>query len=79
MTALIIYRNTELQIGFMESNPVTLRLLDILETEQISGRATIVKLAAEIEHPELEKLLEFGADLLLTLKDQEIICGFRPI
>ena len=78
-TALIIYRNIELQIGFMESNPVTLRLLDILETEQISGRAAIVKLATEIEHPEPEKLLEFGEDLLLTLKGQEIICGFHPV
>jgi hypothetical protein len=78
-TALIIYRNIELHIGFMESNPVTLRLLDILETEQISGRAAIVKLATEIEHPEPEKLLEFGEDLLLTLKDQEIICGFHPV
>jgi hypothetical protein len=79
VTALIIYRNTELQIGFMESNPITLRLLDILETEQISGRAAIVKLAAEIEHPEPEKLLEFGAELLQVLKAQEIICGFRSV
>ncbi len=79
VTALIVYRSTALQIGFMESNPVTLRLLEILESEQISGRAAIIKLATEIEHPEPGKLFEFGTDLLLELKNQEIICGFRRI
>ena len=42
-------------------------------------RAAIVKLATEIEHPEPEKLLELGADLLPALKNQEMICGFRPV
>jgi hypothetical protein len=44
-----------------------------------SCRATIVKLATEIEHPEPQKLLELGADLLPALKNQEMICGFRPV
>jgi len=44
-----------------------------------SCRATIVKLATEIEHPEPQKLLELGADLLPALKNQEMICGFSPV
>jgi hypothetical protein len=79
VTALIVYRNRELQLGFMESNPLTLRLLEILEEQQLSGRAAIVKLAAEVSHPQPEVLVKFGGDILQALFDREIICGFRPI
>lgn len=76
-TALIIYRNHALQMGFMASNPLTLRLLEIIEQQQLSGRAAIVKLATEIKHPEPEALVKFGGDILQTLFNREIICGFR--
>ena len=77
--ALIIYRNRDLHIGFMESNVLTIRLLDIIEPQQCSGREAIVKLAREIDHLEPDNLVEFGADILWQLYHREIISGFQPI
>ena len=36
-TFLIVYRNRDLKVGFIESNAVTFRLLDIIETDVLSG------------------------------------------
>lgn len=77
-TSLIVYRTRALQIGFMETNPITLRLLDIIESQQCSGRQAIVKLAEEINHPEPDSLVEFGAEIISQLYNKDIISGFRP-
>lgn len=76
--ALIVYRNRDLHIGFMESNLITLRLLDIIESQQCSGRQAIVRLSKEISHQQLERLIGFGADILNQLYNREIISGFHP-
>lgn len=76
-TTIIVYRNRDLEVGFMKSNPITVRLLDLLETEQLSGRASILRLAEEINHPQPESLLAFGAELLHNLMDRDVICGFH--
>ena len=78
-TALIVYRNRDLQVHFMESNPLTLRLLDILDTQQHSGREAIVKLAEEISHPQPESLVDFGSDILVELYKKDIISGFDQV
>jgi len=77
--ALIVYRNRALQIGFMESNAITLRVLDIIESQQCSGRQAIVKLAEEIDHLDPDSLVAFGAEILGQLYSREIISGFQPI
>ena len=77
ITALIVYRDRDLQIGFMETNPTSLRLLEILETEQMTGRGAIVKLAEEIGHPQPDQLIEFGIELLDQFISKDIICGFH--
>jgi hypothetical protein len=78
-TFLIVYRNRDLKVGFIEANAVTFRLLDIIETDALPGRTAILKLAKEIEHPELESLLAFGAELLYSLANRDVIYGFREI
>lgn len=56
---------------------MTVRLLDILETEQMSGRASILRLAEEINHSQPESLLAFGVELLQKLLAKDVICGFH--
>jgi hypothetical protein len=76
-THLIIYRNRAMQIGFIETNATTSRLLELFREEQLSGREALLKLAAELNHPNPQALLQFGLDLLLQLQDKDIICGFH--
>jgi hypothetical protein len=77
LTFLIVYRNRDLKVGFIESNAVTFRLLDIIESDALSGRAAILKLATEIQHSDLKSLLAFGAEVLYSLAGKDVIYGFR--
>ena len=76
-THLIVYRDRELKIGFMETNAATIRLLELFREEPLTGREALLKLASELNHPNPDALLQFGLDLLLQLRSKEIICGFR--
>ena len=79
LTFLIVYRNRDLKVGFIESNAVTFRLLDIIESDALSGRAAILKLAKEIQHSDLKSLLAFGAEVLFALAGKDVIYGFCEI
>ena len=76
-THLIVYRNRAMQIGFLETNATTSRLLEIFREESLSGREALLKLASELNHPNPQALLQFGLDLLLQLRSKDIICGFH--
>jgi hypothetical protein len=66
-----------MKIGFIETNSTTVRLLEIFREESLTGREALLKLAAELNHPNPEALIQFGLDLLLQLRNKEIICGFH--
>lgn len=74
-THLIVYRNRAMQIGFLETNAVTNRLLELFRQQALSGREALLQLASELNYSEPEALLQFGLDLLLQLRDKDIICG----
>ena len=76
-THLIVYRDRDMKIGFLETNAVTSRLLELFREESLTGREGLLKLAQELNHPNPDALLQFGLDLLLQLRRKEIICGFR--
>ena len=74
-TQIIIYRDRQMQVGFMEINQTTQRLLQILDQDRLTGRNALLQLAAELEYSSPAAILEFGADLLSQLHSKDIICG----
>ena len=74
-TQIIIYRDRQMQVGFMEINQATQRLLQILDQDRLTGRNALLQLAAELEYSNPDAILEFGADLLSQLHSKDIICG----
>ena len=76
-TYIIVYRDRQMQVGFIEINPTTRRLLQILAVEMVSGRTALLKLANELEQCNPDAMVEFGFELLSTLRDKDIICGFH--
>lgn len=79
-TFLIVYRNRRDEVAFMESNAVTVRLLELLSAntsdgqQTVTGRQTLLQLAAEIQHPAPEQLVGFGANILEMLQKCDILC-----
>jgi len=75
-THLIVYRDKEDEVGFMEINAVTARLLYLLnENEDLSGHSAFEKIAIELQHPDTNAVISGGLETLNELKQRNIILG----
>lgn len=75
-TYLVVYRDAEDHVGFMELNPVTARLLELIR--QDSGRAgqeLLRQIAAELRHPVPATVLDGGRTALRELRRKDILLG----
>ena len=79
-THLVAYRNRAERVEFLETNAVTQRLLQLLgEGADRSGGEQLERIAAELQHPDPEQVVTFGAGLLDDLRARGIILGTRPL
>lgn len=77
-TFLVVYRNSHDQVAFMEINPVTARLLELVSKEEInSGRAALAQIARELRHPNLDQVIAAGRPTLAELRARHILLGTR--
>lgn len=73
-TYLLVYRNRSDEVQFMESNALTVRLLQLLSAQQHeSGRALLVQLGEESQFPNQDAFVSMGHELLLKLQSRDII------
>lgn len=65
-TYLIVYRNREDQVKFVESNSATARLLELVadNPDKLTGQALLECLAAEMNADSLTPVVDFGARML---------------
>ena len=77
-TFLVVYRNRQDKVCFMEANAVTVRLLQLLEEgNRHSGREALEQIARELQHPQPEQVVANGLPLLVQLAELDIICGIE--
>lgn len=76
-THLLLFRNEAGEVRFNVVNPVTARLLVLLQEGQGSGQDLLLRLAQELGHPEPQALLSFGAGVLEDLRAEGAILGTR--
>lgn len=69
-TYLLVFRDATNKVQFVELNAVTFRLLQLTEHENLTSKQALSKLAAEINHPNTQAVIEFGLDMLRGLKAQ---------
>ena len=77
-TTLLVFRNAIFEVKFIELNPITYRLLQIINQQELTGEQALTKLANEIEHPSVNTIIQFGMDILTNLESQQAIIGSRP-
>lgn len=75
VTRLLVFRDRQDVVRFIEINAVTSRLLQLLQEEALTGRAALERIAAELQHPNPTAVLSFGAVLLDDLHQQGAILG----
>jgi len=73
-TELIVYRRRDDQVKFMVVNPVTLRLVELLQGG-MTGRAALEALAAELAGVDSKIVYERGVATLERLRDSQVILG----
>lgn len=77
-TYLIVHRNRQDDVRFMEINAVTARLMQLLEEDaNSSGTELLMKIAGEIAHPQPQAVVDAGADILRDLRERDILLGTR--
>jgi uncharacterized protein len=74
---LLVYRNTAFEVKFIETNPITARLLVLLQEGEYTGRTALALIATELQHPEPQVVINFGAQILQDLQAQGVILGAR--
>jgi hypothetical protein len=75
-THLVVYRNRNDDVKFLETNATTLRLIALLAERRCSGRAALVAIAQELGRDPAE-LLSLGSRTLDELCSCDIIAGTR--
>lgn len=75
---LVVYRDRNDNIEFMELNPVTARLIQLLnENTELTGLQAIEQIAEELQSNDIEMIIENGHAALQELQQHGILLGTR--
>lgn len=75
---LLVYRDRQHEVQFMEVNQVTARLFHLLEEEPLwSGRQVLTRLGSELGVSDPGQVIAFGLQTLQDLRDRDVILGTR--
>jgi hypothetical protein len=77
-TRLLVYRDREDAVQFLELNAVSARLIGLLQTGDVTGKQALENIATELQHPDPESVIRFGASLLEDFLQTGVLCGARP-
>ncbi len=73
----LLYRDDEDRVQFILLNPVTARLVELLQQQEISGRDALLQIAADINHDAPAVLVEMGRTQLQKLHEAGVLLGTR--
>ncbi len=72
-TFLIVYRNRQQVVKFLEINALTSRLVQLLEDSCMTGKQALSQLAGELGHQTSQQLEAFGLQTLSKLHSLDIL------
>ncbi len=74
-THLLVFRNATFIVKFIELNPVTFQLLNLIKDNNMAGKQALMRLAEDMQHPDANAVIQFGLEILLDLASQQAIVG----
>lgn len=79
-THLVVYRNRDDKVKFIEANPVTARLISLIEeSPEKTGNELLVTIAHELQHPKPQVVIDGGLQTLKHLYSKDIVLGTRRV
>ncbi len=77
-THLVVYRDRQDHIGFLEINPLTAALLGLFgQDPDLTGTQALAKMVATCPHPDPQAVFNGGAQTLHMLRCKDVILGTR--
>ena len=75
-TYLLVYRDRDYEVRFIEANPVTARLAQlIIDNNNKTSRELLEQIVDELNHPQPQVVIHGGLDILTDLKQRNVILG----
>ena len=74
-TYLLVFRDPAFSVEFIELNPVSARLVDLLQKSKLSGEKLLKKIAKELNHPDPRVVTDGGMETLRSLQTAGAILG----
>jgi hypothetical protein len=80
-THLVMFRKADDELGFMQLNPVTAQLLDLIgkNEEEASGRDLLLRLGEAIRYADADALVRHGMQAMEDMRRSEILLGVRKL
>jgi hypothetical protein len=73
---LVVYRDRQDRVNFLEINAVTQRLLELVkEARGLTGLELVTRIAEELRHPQPEAVIAAGRQVLDDLRRRDIVLG----
>jgi len=77
-TYLLVYRDADDEVGFLELNTVSARLFSLLQEGDVSnGRRALQLIAGELQHPDPGAVVQGGVAILEEWRKRDIVLGTR--
>jgi hypothetical protein len=78
-THILVYRDRNDKVKFMQLNDVSRLLLNLLqENRGLTGLELLTEIASSIDHPDSSVVIDNGEKLLQDLRSKDVILGTRP-
>ncbi len=74
---ILVYRKHDHKVRFIEVNPVSARLVALLQAGTSTGREALIRIATELVHADPETVINSGIAILNDLHQEEVILGTR--
>jgi hypothetical protein len=79
-TYLLIYRDINDEIHFMELNPVSALLIQLInEDNHLTTKEMLEHIAEQLSHPQPDIVIQGGYQIIQNLKDRNVILGINKI
>ena len=77
-TYIVVYRDRHHKVGFTELNPVSARLLQMIQMDSHqTGRRLLESIATELKHPDPEVVIKGGIETMQNLLQKDVLLGVK--
>jgi hypothetical protein len=76
-TYIVVYRDRDDEVGFIELNPVSAKLIEacLNNTNQLSGRDILLSIAEQLQHPNPDAVINGGLEIMQDFRNKDVLLG----